>query len=125
MILLVKNISPNTTGLELTNHFNKMLKSYIPFCSGHVDKVQPFTLHDKQCNTNEYHALVYLPDKYAKKVLNRSKTALFNGRRLYVKKYIIRTTSVFHGHEGHDRRRKVEVVQTKVSAVPNTHRKFF
>jgi len=127
MILIIKNVGKDTTTQELTEYFNKLTKSFIPFLSHKVDRVQLYTLYDSKHNSYEYHALCYVKTfVHARKIINRSKVTLFNGRRLLMREFKMRENKLFGPHE-HDRRRgkHIQIVQQmNISAYQRASRKF-
>lgn len=129
MILLAKNIGNTTTAVQIAEYADYLLKSKIPFWSNKVDKVQLLTLFDNNLKTYEHHALIFVNDTHAKKLLLKSRTNLFNGKRLYMREFKLRSRNVFFGYEGEDRRRgkSLEIITSKskmFSAVDNAHRKY-
>lgn len=91
MILIIKNIHPDTQISEIQEYVAPVLKRNFPFKSGKLMRAEILMLRDKRTKAMEFHGLVFIePEKLGLRALIKLKGKRIHNKLVSVKEYVHR-----------------------------------
>lgn len=91
MIIIIKNIHPDTQISEIQEYVAPVLKRSFPFKSGKLMKAEILMLRDKRTKAIEFHGLVFIePEKLGHRALIKLKGKRIHNKLVSVKEYVSR-----------------------------------